>query len=247
MRKLWAILRQRLKIMIITMSVSGALGTVMIPRTSNLIAEGKMNEFKLLIQKSYDFILAITMPLTVGLIFISKSAILLLSGDGFVPAILTSQIVAFNILMVGISGVMGLQVLYPMGKINIVIICTGIGAVINVLLNVWLIPKYGHNGTAVAYMLAEVAVTVSMFIIGRRYIPIQFFKKEHLHYVLGSVVMGGCLYILSQFYLGSMKTLVVMIIAGCLVYTLILLALKNSISTIILKMIKRSFIERRTF
>ena len=44
-----------------------------------------------------------------------------------------------------------------------------------------------------------------------------------------------------------MKTLVVMIIAGCLVYTLILLALKNSISTIILKMIKRSFIERRTF
>lgn len=160
--------------MIITMSVSGALGTVMIPRTSNLIAEGKMNEFKLLIQKSYDFILAITMPLTVGLIFISKSAILLLSGDGFVPAILTSQIVAFNILMVGISGVMGLQVLYPMGKINIVIICTGIGAVINVLLNVWLIPKYGHNGTAVAYMLAEVAVTVSMFLIGRKYIPISF-------------------------------------------------------------------------
>lgn len=114
------------------------------------------------------------MPLTVGLIFISKSAILLLSGDGFVPAILTSQIVAFNILMVGISGVMGLQVLYPMGKINIVIICTGIGAVINVLLNVWLIPKYGHNGTAVAYMLAEVAVTVSMFLIGRKYIPISF-------------------------------------------------------------------------
>ena len=137
----------------------------MIPRTSNLIAEGKMNEFfKLLIQKSYDFILAITMPLTVGLIFISKSAILLLSGDGFVPAILTSQIVAFNILMVGILGVMGLQVLYPMGKINIVIICTGIGAVINVLLNVWLIPKYGHNGTAVAYMLAEVAVTFVCFL-----------------------------------------------------------------------------------
>ena len=42
-----------------------------------------------------------------------------------------------------------------------------------------------------AYMLAEVAVTVSMFIIGRRYIPIQFFKKEHLHYVLGSVVIDG--------------------------------------------------------
>lgn len=48
-------------------------------------------------------------------------------------------------------------------------------------------------------------------------------------------MMGGCLYILSQFYLGSMKTLVVMIIAGCLVYTLILLVLKNSISALFLK------------
>ena len=235
------------KILVITMSLSSSLGAVIMPRTSNLIAENKMDEFKVLIQKSYDFILALAMPLTVGLIFTSPSVILLLSGESFAPAILTSQIVALNILMVGISGVMGLQVLYPMGRINIVILCTFIGAVVNVVLNVLLIPVYGHNGTAVAYMLAEVAVTVSMFIIGRRYIPIQFFKKEHLHYVLGSVVMGGCLYILSQFYLGSMKTLVVMIIAGCLVYTLILLALKNSISTIILKMIKRSFIERRTF
>ena len=232
---------------LLTMSLSSSLGAVIMPRTSNLIAENKMDEFKVLIQKSYDFILALAMPLTVGLIFTSPSVILLLSGESFAPAILTSQIVALNILMVGISGVMGLQVLYPMGRINIVILCTFIGAVVNVVLNVLLIPVYGHNGTAVAYMLAEVAVTVSMFIIGRRYIPIQFFKKEHLHYVLGSVVMGGCLYILSQFYLGSMKTLVVMIIAGCLVYTLILLVLKNSISALFFEMIKRSFIKREVF
>lgn len=56
---------------------------------------------------------------------------------------------AFNILTVGLSGVMGIQVLYPLGKINIVILCTSIGAIINVFLNVLLIPRYGHNGTAV--------------------------------------------------------------------------------------------------
>ena len=104
------------------------------------------------------------MPLTVGLIFTSPSIILLLSGEGFAPAVLTSQIVASNILMVGLSGVMGIQVLYPLGKINIVILCTLIGAAVNVVfLMILLIPRYGHNGTAVAYMLAEVTVTVSMF------------------------------------------------------------------------------------
>ena len=56
--------------------------------------------------------------------------------------------------MVGLSGVMGIQVLYPLGKINIVILSTFIGAITNVLLNILLVPRYGHNGTAIAYMLA---------------------------------------------------------------------------------------------
>ena len=228
------------KILVITMSLSSSLGAVIMPRTSNLIAENKMDEFKVLIQKSYDFILALAMPLTVGLIFTSPSVILLLSGESFAPAILTSQIVALNILMVGISGVMGLQVLYPMGRINIVILCTFIGAVVNVVLNVLLIPVYGHNGTAVAYMLAEVAVTVSMFIIGRRYIPIQFFKKEHLHYVLGSVVMGGCLCLISLLHLNSIATLLLMIIVGVFVYAIILLCLRNFIGMTLCGLIKRN-------
>jgi len=217
------------KLLVLTMSLSSSLGAVIMPRTSNLIAENKMDEFKVLIQKSYDFILALAMPLTVGLIFTSPSVVLLLSGEGFAPAILTSQIIAFNILVVGISGVMGLQVLYPMGKINIVILCTFIGALVNVVLNVLLIPRYGHNGTAVAYMLAEVAVTASMFIIGRKYIPIQFFKKEHLHYVLGSVVMGICLYGILLCNLSNVMSLFAIIITGITVYIAILLLFKDII------------------
>ena len=229
------------KIMVITMSISSALGAVIMPRTSNLIAEERMDEFKALVQKSYDFIFALAMPLMVGLIFTSPSAVLLLSGEGFVPAILTSQIVAFNILTVGLSGVMGIQVLYPLGKINIVILCTSIGAIINVFLNVLLIPRYGHNGTAVAYMLAEMTVTVSMFFIGKRYIPIRFLKRQHLNYVLGSVVMGVCLYFISWLGLGNTATLVMMIIMGGIVYCVILLFLRDSIGMIPWKILREKF------
>lgn len=226
------------KIMVMTMSISSSLGTVIMPRTSNLIAEGRMDEFRVLIQKSYDFVLALTMPLTVGLIFTSPSAVLLLSGEDFAPSILTSQIVAFNILMVGLSGVMGIQVLYPLGKINIVILCTFIGAMINVFFNVLLIPCYGHNGTAVAYMLAEMAVTVSMFFIGRKYIPIRFLKKQHLHYVGGSLVMGGFLYFISLLGLSHINTLITMICIGGMIYIAVLLLLKNSIGMMILSVVR---------
>lgn len=227
------------KIMMITMSISSSLGAVIMPRTSNLIAEGRMDEFRILIQKSYDFVLALAMPLTVGLIFTSPSIILLLSGEGFAPAVLTSQIVASNILMVGLSGVMGIQVLYPLGKINIVILCTLIGAAVNVFFNVLLIPRYGHNGTAVAYMLAEVAVTVSMFLIGRKYIPIQFLKKQHLHYVGGGIVMGGVLYFISLLGLSIISTLITMICVGIMVYIIVLLWLKDSIGMVILSIVWR--------
>lgn len=198
-----------------------------------------MDEFRILIQKSYDFVLALAMPLTVGLIFTSPSIILLLSGEGFAPAVLTSQIVASNILMVGLSGVMGIQVLYPLGKINIVILCTLIGAAVNVFFNVLLIPRYGHNGTAVAYMLAEVAVTVSMFLIGRKYIPIQFLKKQHLHYVGGGIVMGGVLYFISLLGLSIISTLITMICVGIMVYIIVLLWLKDSIGMVILSIVWR--------
>lgn len=38
------------KLMVIAVGLSSALGTVMMPRTSNLVAENKMNEFKELVQ-----------------------------------------------------------------------------------------------------------------------------------------------------------------------------------------------------
>jgi len=228
------------KILVITMSISSSLGAVMMPRTSNLIAENKLDEFKVLIQKSYDFILALTIPLSIGLIFISDSAILMLCGDGFAPAILTSQIVAFNILMVGISNVIGMQVLYPIGKINIVILCTFIGAMVNILLNICLIPYYGHNGTALAYLLAETIVMASMLFIGRKYVPIRFFKKEHFHYILGGAIMGVSLYGILLMDLHNVITLIIMIMVGVGVYGSVLLLLRNHIGLMVLEWSKKN-------
>jgi len=232
------------KILFVIMSITGSLSAVMMPRTSNLIAENKMNEFKALIQKSYDFILALTMPLTVGLIFASKSVILLLSGSGFASSILTSQIVASNILMVGVSGVMGLQVLYPMGKTNIVILCTVIGAVTNVVMNILLIPRYGYDGAAVAYILAEAAVTVSMFFIGRKYYTIHFFKREHLNYVFGSIVMGVCLYFISLTGLGDVGTLLAMVLGGGMIYVAVLYAANDSMCMLLFRFVRVGMMER---
>lgn len=160
------------KVMQMLLTMSACLGSVMMPRASHLIAENKEDEFNRLIQKSYDFTLAIALPITIGLIFCAPSLITALCGVKFEHSILPSQIIAPIILMVAISNVFGIQVLFPKGKINIVTLCCGIGAVADLILNLCLIPFFSYIGTSIAYLGAEVATTVSMYFIGRKYIPI---------------------------------------------------------------------------
>lgn len=227
------------KVMQMLLTMSACLGSVMMPRASHLIAENKEDEFNRLIQKSYDFTLAIALPMTIGLIFCAPSLITALCGVKFEHSILPSQIIAPIILMVAISNVFGIQVLFPKGKINIVTLCCGIGAVADLTLNLCLIPFFSYIGTSIAYLGAEVATTVSMYFIGRRYIPIIYFKKSHLTYALGCIVMALALYGISLLQLPTLTTLLVQGCCGVLTYFIILCICKDEMLVQILSKIKR--------
>lgn len=227
------------KVMQMLLMMSSCLGSVMMPRASHLIAENKEDEFNRLIQKSYDFTLAIALPMTIGLIFCAPSLITALCGVKFEHSILPSQIIAPIILMVAISNVFGIQVLFPKGKINIVTLCCGIGAVADLILNLCLIPFFSYIGTSIAYLGAEVATTVSMYFIGRKYIPIIYFKKSHLTYALGCVVMAFALYGLSLLQLPTFTILFLQGCCGVLAYFIILCICKDEMLVQILSKIKR--------
>lgn len=227
------------KVMQMLLTMSACLGSVMMPRASHLIAENKEAEFNRLIQKSYDFTLAIALPMAIGLIFCAPSLITALCGVKFEHSILPSQIIAPIILMVAISNVFGIQVLFPKGKINIVTLCCGIGAVADLILNLCLIPFFSYIGTSIAYLGAEVATTVSMYFIGRRYIPIIYFKKSHLTYALGCIVMAFALYGLSLLQLPTLTILLLQGCCGVLAYFIILCICKDEMLIQILSKIKR--------
>ena len=227
------------KVMQMLLMMSSCLGSVMMPRASHLIAENKEDEFNRLIQKSYDFTLAIALPMTIGLIFCAPSLITALCGVKFEHSILPSQIIAPIILMVAISNVFGIQVLFPKGKINIVTLCCGIGAVADLILNLCLIPFFSYIGTSIAYLGAEVATTVSMYFIGRRYIPIIYLKKSHFTYALGCIVMAFALYGLSLLQLPTLTILLLQGCCGVLAYFIILCICKDEMLVQILSKIKR--------
>lgn len=168
-----------------------ALGTVLLPRFASLANNNQMQEFKALADKSISFIIGTSLPLMVGMIFMAPSLIFLFCGPLFAPSILAMQIMSPIILFIAISGMLGMRILYALGKENIVIYSTVIGAVINFLLNCFLIPSYGHYGAGIATSIAEFMVTIVMIILGWKYYSIHFFSKQNVTYYLatGTIIL----------------------------------------------------------
>lgn len=208
------------KLMEIVLRLSNCLSAVIMPRITNLIAENNIKEFKALSQKAYNFVIAITIPLTIVLIYISPYAVKLLAGESFAPAILSAQIIAPNIFLVGLSQVMGYQVLYPMGKLRLVIICTGIGAITNIILNILLVPNLSHYGTAISYLGAEMATTISMMIIAHKHLPIKLYYREHTNYIVGGIIIVLILTILQTYFSFNNITMITLLTISSFIFYL---------------------------
>ena len=212
----------------VLLSLVSALGTVMLPRLSNLISTGQKDKFNELAQKSITVVMALTLPLTAGLIMTAKYLIPLFCGNSYEPAILTLQIISPIIIMIGISNVLGIQILYPQGQENKVIFCTALGALVNLILNIWLIPRYAQDGAAVSTLLAETMVTVPMIFIGKKYIPIRWKSKSFLHYFVATCWVTLALYFASDLFESDIVNFIFSITIGIVVYGMWLLIVRES-------------------
>lgn len=221
------------KITQLLLGLTNALGTVMLPRLSNLIANNNYTEFNRLSNIAVKFMFAITLPLSIAVIILANNLILLLSGDAYTDSILTLQIISFIIFAIGLSGVLGIQILYPQGKESLVIKSTAVGAAINLIFNFILIPHFSHHGAAVATLLAEIGVTITMICIGHGYIPVKWRNKEFKDYIIGTLFMAISICLVFLLKMDIIYELITCIIIGVLTYTIYLKITHNSIYTMI--------------
>ena len=217
------------KITNVLLGVSLALGTTMIPRMSNLIATGKREEFVALSQKSMRFMIALSLPMTLGLIVCAPDVVHLLCGENFENAILTLKILAPIILTISMSNVMGLQILYPLGKVNIVMLTTGIGAFVNLILNFVLVPIFHQDGAAISTVLAELSVTLGMLMIAGKYFNFKFFSTIYVKYIVASFFMFVVIEVPIYHNYTSIVNILIKSSLGLVSYVLILVILRESI------------------
>lgn len=231
------------KISHIVLSVVASLGVVLLPRCANLVEKGNMEEFATVTRKSYRLVQALSLPSTIGLILLAFPIITIFGGPEFTEAVPVLVWTAPVIIFIGLSNVFGIQILYPLGKENLVIWSTIGGAVINLIINLLFIPYLSYTGAAISTFIAELTVLLIQVIWGRRFIPFPLFEKQNLNYIISSLAMAVVVLPLTLLLNNVWLLLIFSTLIGGCIYAGVLWILKDSLFHEILhyaiKMIKK--------
>lgn len=236
------------KIKNILVSIVTSLGTVLLPRASYYIEYGMTEEFKRIGKKALNFVFLIACPMTLYFILFAKEGIFFLSGSAYAEAIIPMQIIMPTLLFIGITNILGIQILVPMGNENIVLYSEIAGAFIDLAINAVLIPRFASAGAAFGTLIAELVVLIVQYIALKKYI-IGMFKNIHFLRLSLALLLSGMISIwVKTLNLGNFAILVLSAILFFGAYGLCLLVMKEElvieIFNQIIKKVKRKYHKR---
>lgn len=153
------------KIKTVLVSIVTSLGAVLLPRASYYVETNRMKDFKTISTKALDFVMVAAIPVTVFFIYFARQGIMLLSGDAYMGSIQPMQILMPTTIFIGITNILGIQMLVPLGKEKAVLNSEIVGAVVDLILNFILIPKYASSGAAIGTLVAELCVLIYQVVV----------------------------------------------------------------------------------
>ncbi len=224
---------QSQKIIKILLVVVTALGTVMLPRIASKFSKKDTKAIKMYIEKSFNMLFLIAFPLVLGIIGVKEEFVPLFFGEGYDRCKLLMSVLCPIILFIGLSNVIGMQYLLPTKQQKKFTTSVTIGAIINFIINLLLIPNYGALGASIGTVVAELCVTLYQIIVTTKEINYIKIIKLSFKYLLSALVMFLVIFKIS---LDSMFiTIILKIGIGSIVYFIMLLLLKDQFLISLLK------------
>lgn len=181
------------RIINLPMAFITALGTVMLPRVSSMLGRGQTTDCATIFEKSIKFVMFLSSAISMGIIAVSEEFIPMFLGEDFRKCILIVDILMPSCLFLAFANVIRTQYLIPHKKDRSYIISLLIGAVVNLILNMLLIPKYQAIGAAIGTLVAEMAVCFYQTWSVRYNIDIKKNIKNVCSYLIAGLIMClGC-------------------------------------------------------
>ena len=218
------------KVRSVLLGIINALATVMLPRASYYIKVGNKKEFSRISQKAFHFIVITGSAAWVYFSLYAKESILVLSGSEFLPAIYPMLWIMPTVLICGISNLTAIEMLVALGKENSVLISQVAGALIDFVLNSFLIPVHGASSAAAATMIAEfVILNIQIYALHKD----GYYLRGDLKIwkiIVGVSVAGGVSCTIKMIGMHPLMMLLVSFSIFTVVYVGVLLLLKEPIA-----------------
>ena len=209
------------KIINVPLSFITALGTVMLPRVSSLVAKGEEDTIKKYIDKSMEFVLFLSIPIFFGLMAIGEDFAILFFSKEFADTGKIIQLLSITIIFISWANVIRTQYLIPNEKDKQYIISVFLGAVINVILNSMLIPKYTAVGAAIGTIFAELTVMLYQTFIVRKKLDIKKYSKFAIKFVISGLIMYTIISIFKIIISNDITLIATQVASGVTIYFLI--------------------------
>lgn len=210
------------RIIQIPMALIQSIGTVMLPKMSNLIANNEIKESESYFSMSIKIVMFFSSVMCFGIMGVARYFVPLYYGAGYSKCVYLFQILLPSCIFLAFANVIRTQYLIPRKKDSIFIISVILGAIINVVFNIIMIPKLGSLGAAIGTLLAEIAVCLYQSIMVKNDIDIVNYAKESMIFMIPSVIMYVILIII-HFNYSLMINLVLHIMLGATCYIFLLI------------------------
>ncbi len=221
-----------------------SLGAVLLPRVSYYIQNKMHDEFLRISKKAMNFVLLLSLPLMVYFIFYAKETVLLLSGEQFLPAVEPMQVIMPTLVFIGITNLMGIEILVPQGREKAVLISVVIGAVVDLIINIILIPQIGATGAAIGTVVAEGVVFIVQMAMLKDMAGKLFAEISYIKIILGIITGAGLSFWVKLLELQAFPALVISAVLFFGGYAAVQLITKEKLTVelagSVMKKIKRS-------
>lgn len=233
------------KVKTILLTLISSFSLVMMSRLS-YVGRNSENSMYGLLQKSYELLLFVTIPICTYFTFFSRESVIFLSGVSFEEASAPMRILMPTIIISSVSQIVGSQYSVSIGKEKNLMIAVVTGAIVNVIFNSIFIPKLSYNGAAIGTLIAE-ATQCSIQI----FFAWQMVKQVFTVKALGKVVIGtGIAYIVSLTFNSTISisgSFWVLSINACLffsVYAIVMIILKYELCLSMLQLVTSKILKK---
>lgn len=217
------------KVIKIALGVITSLGTVLLPRMASEFSNGNREMVKKYTNYTLQFVLLITLPMTLGMMAIAPNFVVWFLGDDFSKVSELLILMSPVILFVGLANVFGIQILVSSNQQNKYSIAVTIGAILSLITNFLLVFSIGSVGTTISLLVAEAVGALIQMYYARKYFIFKDFIKLFLKYLILSSFVYGVVILIGNIVQSSPVVITLLqVLGGMIIYIFGLWIIKDS-------------------